>query len=157
MIRISLLQPSLWVSYFEKYFKNVRLVGSRMLWWPSVLTNHQQDISLRTTEVRREARTNDTIWWLHHDLSHILSLIRVSWVTKLGYNQGSYIWDGKRTGTAIFDQTIVSDQSELTILLCQQMNSLLLNEDDLAMVQKPSTITYPIYDPWVEDWKLHER
>ena len=39
------------------------------------------------------------------------------------------------------NQTIVSDQSELTILLCQQMNSLLLNEDDLAMVQQPSTIT----------------
>ena len=37
--------------------------------------------------------------------------------------------------------SIVSDQSELTILLCQPLNSLLLNEDDLAMVQQPSTIT----------------
>ena len=39
------------------------------------------------------------------------------------------------------NQTIVSDQSELTILLCQPMNSLLSNEDNLAMVQWPSTIT----------------
>ena len=32
------------------------------------------------------------------------------------------------------NQTIGSDQSELTILLCQPINSLLLNENDLAMV-----------------------
>ena len=45
------------------------------------------------------------------------------------------------------NQTIISDQLELTILLCQPINSLLPNEDDLAMVQRPSTITI-LYDHW---------
>ena len=39
------------------------------------------------------------------------------------------------------NQTIVSDQSELTILLCQPMIIYVCSEDDVNWVQRPSTFT----------------
>ena len=39
------------------------------------------------------------------------------------------------------NQTIVSDQSELTIHLCQPMIIYVCSEDDVSLVQRPLTIT----------------
>ena len=46
------------------------------------------------------------------------------------------------------NQTIVSDQSELTILLCQPMNSLLLMKTTLPWYSGLQLLPSYIYDPW---------
>ena len=47
------------------------------------------------------------------------------------------------------NQTIVSDQSELTILLCQAMNSLLLMKTTLPWYSSLQLLPSYIYDPWL--------
>ena len=47
------------------------------------------------------------------------------------------------------NQTIVSDQSELTILLCQPMNSLLLMKTTLPWYSGLQLLPSYIYDPWL--------
>ena len=47
------------------------------------------------------------------------------------------------------NQTIVSDQSELTILLCQPMNSLLLMKTTLPWYSSLQLLPAYIDDPWV--------
>ena len=46
------------------------------------------------------------------------------------------------------NQTIVSDQSELTILLCQPMNSLLIMKTTLPWYSSLQLLPSYIYDPW---------
>ena len=59
------------------------------------------------------------------------------------------------------NQTIVSDQSELTILLCQLMIIYVCSEDDVNWVQQPSTFTilytWSLPDQGVGDWHSRGR
>ena len=49
------------------------------------------------------------------------------------------------------NQTIVSNQSELTILLCQPINSLLLMKTTLPWYSSLQLLPSYIYDHWSED------
>ena len=114
------------------------------------------------------------LWWgLHCRVSHLHLSIKETWmqVSKredncLRWFLGFKLWV-ERTSGLVKDhvyrmvkvkysniwpnQTIVSDQSELTILLCQPMILYVCSEDDVNWVQRPSTFhilyTWSLFQP----------